>query len=79
MPQSAKAMTLQEKAAISLKALELKKQGKLEEAQRVQRQIPLPPYLAKFAKEHIGVDFLIKGGWNLSEVEAEYGPQWLTQ
>jgi hypothetical protein len=39
----------------------------------------MPPYLAKFAKNHLGADFLIKNGYNLSEAEAEFGPKWLTQ
>jgi hypothetical protein len=78
MPQ-AKPMSLEEEAAIALKAFELKKQGKLEEYERMRKQIPLQPYLAKFAKEHFGAEFLIKEGWNLSEADAEYGPGWLTK
>jgi len=35
--------------------------------------------LAKVAKEKIGVDFLINGGWNLSEAEAEFGQNWLVK
>jgi len=34
------------------------------------RTAPLPPYLAKIYKEKIGVDQLIKSGWNLSENKA---------
>jgi hypothetical protein len=78
MPQT-HTMTLEEKTAIGLKALELNKQGKPEECERMMKQIPLQPYLAKFAKEHFGADFLTKYGWNLSEADAEYGPGWLTQ
>ena len=37
----------------------------------------MPPYLAKVAKEKMGADFLIKGGYNLTEAEAEFGPNWL--
>jgi hypothetical protein len=47
----------------------------MEEAQKIRRQIPMPPYLAKFAKDHPDADFLIKYGWNLTE--AEYGSDWL--
>ena len=78
MPQT-QLMTLEEQAAIALKAFELKDQGKPEECERMLKQIPLQPYLAKFAKDYIGADFLIKYGWNLSEAEAEFGPGWLTQ
>jgi hypothetical protein len=72
-------MTLEEKTAIGLKALELKKQGKFTEYERIMRQIPLPPYLAKFAKDHFGAEFLIKYGWNLSEADVEYGSGWIAQ
>jgi hypothetical protein len=78
MPQS-QTMTLHEKLSLSVKAIELEKQGKLEEAKKIRQQIPMPPYLAKFAKEHLGPEFLIKYGWNLTEAEAEYGPDWLNK
>jgi len=41
--------------------------------------MPMPPYLAKVAKEKIGINFLINGGWNLSEAEAEFGQNWLNK
>jgi hypothetical protein len=75
----ARTMTLEEQTAITLKAFELKDQGKPEECEQMLKHIPLQPYLAKFAKEHFGADFLLKYGWNLSEADAEYGPGWLTQ
>ena len=78
MPQS-QILTMEEEAAIALKAFELKNQGKPEECERMLKQIPLQPYLAKFAKDHFGADFLIKYGWNLAEAEAEFGPGWLTK
>jgi len=81
MPQ-ARLMTLEEEAVIALKAFELKKQGKLEEYERMRKQIPLQPYLAKFVKEHFeyfGKDFFEKYGWNLSAAEVEYGHDWLTK
>jgi hypothetical protein len=55
------------------------KAGKFEEAEKVRKQIPLAPHLAKVAKEKIGADFLIKYGFNLSEAEVEFGPDWLTK
>jgi hypothetical protein len=74
-----KLMTIQEKLKIGVESIELEKQGKLEEADRVKKQIPLAPYLAKFYKDYIGVDELLKTGWNLAEAEAEFGPDWLTK
>jgi len=68
-------MTQKENAEISLKAFELKKQGKLDEYERTKRQIPLPPYMTKFIKEHIeyfGENFFDKYGWNLGEPEVKY-------
>ena len=75
----AQMMTLHEKLQLGIKSIELEKQGKFEEAKRVQRQIPLAPYLAKFLKDYLGVNALLQGGWNLAEAEAEYGPDWLTK
>jgi hypothetical protein len=74
MPQT---MTLDEKLAISCKAAALSDAGDEEGYDRLMRSVPMPPYLAKVFKEKIGADFLISGGWNLSEAEAEFGKNWL--
>jgi hypothetical protein len=72
-------MTLDEKITIGLKALELKKQGKIEEYERTMKSLPMPPYLARAAKKFMGADFLIDGGWNLTEADAEYGSGWISK
>jgi len=71
-------MTLDEKLDIACRSAALRKAGDEEGAMRLIKTAPMPPYLAKVAKEKIGADFLINGGWNLSEAEAEFGPDWLT-
>ena len=76
MPQ-AQTMSLDEKFAIINKSTALKNAGDEEAASRLLRTMPLPPYLAKVIKEKVGLDCLLKLGWNLSEVEAEYGSNWL--
>ena len=76
MPQT---MTLDEKLDITLRAFALKDTGDEEGFSRLLRTAPLPPYLAKIYKEKIGVEQLLKSGWNLSEAEAEFGPDWLTR
>ena len=78
MPQ-AQIISQEEETAILMKAHELKEQGKLEEYEKTMKQIPLPPYLAKYAKKYFGAETLIKTGWNLSAAEAEFGPGWLTK
>jgi len=78
MPQ-AQTMTLDEKLAIGCKAAELRKAGDEEGATRLLRTAPMPPYLAKIYKEKVGVKQLIESGWNLSEAEAEFGPDWLSK
>jgi len=70
-------MTLDEKLAISNKAFELLNAGDREGYSRLLRTAPMPPYLAKIFKEKVGVELLIKSGYNLSEAEAEFGPDWL--
>jgi hypothetical protein len=72
-------MTLDEKLAISNKACALWHSGDKEGFHRVIKTAPMPAYLAKVAKEKMGVDFLINGGWNLSEAEAEFGHDWLSK
>jgi hypothetical protein len=78
MPQ-AQTMTDEEKVTTAYKAFELLDAGDREGYSRLMKSIPLPPYLAKIAKEKIGMDFLLDRGWNLSEVEAEFGPDWLSR
>jgi len=75
----AQTMTIDEKLAISNKACLLLKAGNKEGYNRFMNSIPMPSYLAKVAKEKIGVDFLVNGGWNLSEAEAEFGRDWLSK
>jgi hypothetical protein len=72
-------MTTEEKLDIAMKAHECLEAGNKEAAVRIMKQIPLAPHLAKAAKEFSGADFLIKGGFNLSEAEAEFGPGWLVK
>jgi len=78
VPQS-QPMTLDEKLAIGCKAAELRKAGDYEGYDRLMKTIPLPPYLAKVIKEKVSLDVLLNGGWNLSEVEAEFGSSWLSK
>jgi len=76
MPQ-AQTMTLDEKLALSDKVATLWQSGDKEGFSRLIRSMPMPPYLAKVMKEKMGADFLINGGWNLSEAEVEFGKDWL--
>ena len=76
MPQT---MTLDEKLAISMKACALYKAGDTEGFSRTIRTAPMPPYLAKIYKEKVGVEPLLKAGYNLSEAEAEFGSDWLSK
>jgi hypothetical protein len=73
-------MTIHEKLELSMKSHECLEAGNEVEAVRILREeLPLPPYLAKAVKEFSGADFLLKGRYNLSEAEAEFGPDWLTK
>jgi hypothetical protein len=71
--------TIQEKLKVGMKAIEARNQGNMAEFEKITRSIPMTPYLAKFAKDYIGADFLLKSGWNLSEAESTYGSDWLTK
>jgi len=70
-------MTIDEKLDMAIKAFELRDAGDKEGFSRTLRSVPMAPYLAKTAKELMGADFLVQGGWNLSEAEAEFGSNWL--
>jgi len=72
-----KPMTLDEKLATSNRAIALSKAGDEEGYNRLMKTIPLPPYQAKVIKEKVGLDVLLSCDWNLYEVEAEFGPDWL--
>ena len=72
-------MSLDEKLDMTLKAFELLDAGDRDGYSRLTRSIPMPPYLAMTAKKTMGADFLINGGWNLSEAEAEFGADWLNK
>jgi len=77
MPQT-QTMTLDEKLAIAMKAHELREAGDKEGANRLIMTTPLPPYIAKVIKEKVSLEVLLNMGWNLAEVEAEFGPEWLS-
>jgi hypothetical protein len=70
-------MTLHDELQLRVKCAELEKAGKKEDALRLERTIPLPPWLAEWGKKYMGADFLRSGGWNLSDAEAEFGLNWL--
>jgi len=76
MPET---MTIGEKLAISNRAFERLNAGDREGYFRIMKTAPIPSYVAKVMKEKVGADYLIQSGWNLSEAEAEFGPDWLTR
>ncbi len=77
MPQAG-LLSLHEKLELLVKIRELEAEGKEEEAASLKLRVPAPAYMAKFAKEHFGVDFILNCGWSMAEAEAEYGADWLT-
>ena len=79
MPQPKKVLPLHDQLDMMLKLHELETQGKKEEAAALKRQIPLPAYLAKVAKDHLGAEFVLSLGWSMAEAEANYGTDWLTR
>ena len=79
MPQNKKVMPLHNKLDMMLKLHELEAQGRKEDAATLKKQIPLPAYLAKFAKDHLGTEFVQNLGWSMAEAEANYGSDWLVR
>jgi hypothetical protein len=74
---SHKLMTDEEIGDVIMESHRLREAGRMEEATALHRTIPVPAYLAKLFKEKVGAEFLINGGWNLAEAEAEFGSDWL--
>jgi hypothetical protein len=72
-------MTLDEKLAIGCKAAALRAAGDAEGASRLLRTAPLPPYIAKVMKEKVGMEFFTRYNWNLAEVDAEFGPDYISK
>ncbi|MCL2293621.1 MAG: hypothetical protein FWC36_01970 [Spirochaetes bacterium] len=70
-------MTLDEKLKICCKAAEIRRAGDKAGATSLMKTVPVPPYIAKVIKDKVGLDYLLESGWNLSEVEAEFGADWL--
>ena len=79
MSQIKKVMPLNDKLDMMLKLHELEIRGEKDEAAILKQQIPLPAYLAKFAKEHLGTEFVQNLGWSMAEAEANYGSDWLSR
>ena len=72
-------MRIKEQLSILVKMMALEDEGKQDEAFELQKQIPLPHYMGKYAKEFLGVDWFKNCGWDLSEVEAVYGKDYITK
>ena len=66
-------MTISEKLDIMTKAFELRDAGDEEGFDRTFKLAPMPAYLAKAAKESIGADFLIDGGWKFHKLLSDGG------
>lgn len=71
--------TILEAADLGYKWIELKEQGKFEEAEKVRLEIPLIPGIANNYKEQYGIKALIESGINLSEAVKYYGKEWLEE
>jgi len=74
-----KLMSEDEKVAVMMQVVALRNAGKVEESRALAKTMPIPPFLAKFAKEHGQTDYLKSSGWNLAEAEAAFGQDWLNR
>ncbi len=71
--------TILEAADLGYKWMELREQGKFEEAEKVRLEIPLIPGIVNNYKEQYGIKALIESGINLSEAVKYYGKEWLEE
>jgi hypothetical protein len=67
-----------DRLALWMQVLALEEAGKREEALAFRKQnIPLPAWGAKVMKKFLGTDYIRSSGYDLSEVEAKLGKNWL--
>ncbi|MDR2900374.1 MAG: hypothetical protein LBV20_02480 [Treponema sp.] len=73
------AMPLEDSLRLLLELRELETQGKIEAAAAIRKQIPMPCYMAKFIKDHLGSEAVQSIGLSLAEAEVNYGSDWLSR
>ena len=64
---------------IIVQMIALEDEGKEDEVLALQKKVALPAFLGPFTKEYFGLDWLKNCGWNMSEIEAKYGKDFLTK
>ena len=62
---------------VLIEMLALIEQGNEDEAFKLRKKVALPHYMGEYAKKYLGLDYLKNCGWNMSEVEAVYGKEYL--
>jgi hypothetical protein len=72
-------MTLHERLEIGVKSAQLWDAGKEDEALALYQTTPLKPWIAKILKKRVGLEYLRQSGWNMTEVEATFGKEWLNK
>ncbi len=77
MKEWTSSMSKEETMAIIVKAQELESLGKKEDAAALRIQIPLHPGVADDIKRFNGIQWLIDGGFNLTDAVAAFGEKWL--
>ena len=77
MKEWSSSMSKEETMAIIVKAQELESLGKKEDAAALRIKIPLHPGVADDVKRFNGIQWLIDGGFNLTDAVAAFGEKWL--
>lgn len=77
MKEWTSSMSKEETMAIIVKAQELESLGKKEDAAALRIQIPLHPGVADDIKRFNGIQWLIDGGFNLTDAVAKFSKEWL--
>ena len=77
MKEWTSSMSKEETMAIIVKAQELESLGKKEDAAALRIKIPLHPGVADDVKRFNGIQWLIDGGFNLTDAVAKFGKEWL--
>jgi hypothetical protein len=70
-------MSEDQEYALTAQIAELEAAGRLEEAERLEKTIPVGPIAAKPMKKQLGLEYMLSEGLNLYEAILTYGEQFL--
>ena len=63
---------------VIVQMIALEDEGKEDEAFKLRKKVALPAFLGEYVKNYMGLDWIKNCGWNMSEIEAVYGKDYIS-